>query len=127
MSVTIRVDAATAAAIRDITCRVDRPAVWVASEAIIAAARHMPTPVLTPFLGRQRSTERLLFAFDPDTCAIIDGLRVIHTPIGGGAPSRHAITRAALQFMLSTSGIDGAVRSLGEARPPRQVPEAMVS
>lgn len=120
MSVTVRLDRATAEAFDEIVDRVDRTAVWVASEAIIAAARYMPTPVLAPHLGRRPSTERLLLTIDLHTLDVIDGLRVVHTAPGRRAPSRHAIARAAILLMLDEhGGVDGAVSHLGEARPRR--------
>lgn len=119
MPVTVRLDGPTASAFDEIVDRVDRTAVWVASEAIIHAARAMSTSSrpLEGYFGRQKSTRRLLIAVDEHVSTMLDGLAVAHT-VGATTPSAHAIARASIQRLINVhGGTDGAVAYLGETRP----------
>lgn len=128
MSVTVRLDGAIADAFDEVVDRVDRTAVWVASEAIIHAARAMSTTSrpLDAYLDRQKCTRRQLLAVDEHIETTIAGLAVAHA-VGDKTPSSPAIARAALRRLMDVhGGPDGVVAYLGEARPraPRAVVQA---
>lgn len=125
MSVTVRLDGATADAFDEVVDRVDRTAVWVASEAIIHAARAMSATSrpLDAYLDRQHCTRRQLLAVDEHIETTIAGLAIAHA-VGDTVPSPPAIARAALRRLIDIyGGPDGVVGHLGEARPraPREV------
>lgn len=119
MSVTVRLDGATADAFEEVIDRVDRTAVWVASEAIIHAARAMSTTSrpLGAYFGRLQCTRRLLLAVDEHIDEMIAGLAVAHA-VGEKTPSAPAVARAALRRLIDVNGgPDGVVAYLGESRP----------
>lgn len=116
MAVTIRVTDQRAEELSTLMRRCDRTAVWVATQALLAAAHaHTISPApLADYLGRQQDTRRVFIELRGDALDLADGLVIAHTVNGQTAPSRHTIVRAALAHLVdSRGGADAAAAHLG--------------
>lgn len=117
MAVTIRLTDQRAAELSTLMRRCDRTAVWVATQALLAAAHaHTTTPQpLAGYLGRQHRTNRRVYIeLRGDALDLVDGLVTTHAVNGTASPSRHAIVRAALAHLVDSSGgAEAAAAHLG--------------
>ena len=117
MAVTVRLTDQRATELSTLMSRCDRTAVWVATQALLAAAHaRTTTPLpLADYLGRQQHTRRRVFIeLRGDALDLVDGLAIAHTIDGQPAPSRHTIVRAALACLVdSCGGAEAAAARLG--------------
>lgn len=116
MAVTVRLTDQRAAELSTLTRRCDRTAVWVATQALLAAAHaHTTAPLpLAAHLGRQQHTRRVFIELRGDALDLVDGLVIAHTVPGQAAPSRHMIVRAAIAHLVDSCGsAEAAAAHLG--------------
>ncbi|MEW1938780.1 hypothetical protein AB0331_15585 [Dietzia maris] len=116
MAVTVRLTDQRAAELSTLTRRCDRTAVWVATQALLAAAHaHTTSPLpLADYLGRQQHTRRVFIELRGDALDLVDGLAIAHTVTGQATPSRHTIVRAAIARLVdSCGGAEAAAAHLG--------------
>lgn len=116
MAVTVRLTDQRANELSTLMRRCDRTAVWVATQALLAAAHaRTTTPLpLADYLGRQQHTRRVFIELRGDALDLVDGLAITHTVDGQSAPSRHTIVRAALAHLVdSCGGAEEAAAHLG--------------
>lgn len=116
MAVTVRLTDQRASELSTLTRRCDRTAVWVATQALLAAAHAQTTTPqpLADYLGRQQHTRRVFIELRGDALDLVDGLAIAHTVAGQAAPSRHTIVRAAIARLVdSCGGAEAAAAHLG--------------
>lgn len=116
MAVTARLTDQRAEELTILMRRCDHTAVWVATQAVLAAAHAQASDdrPLADYLGRQTNTRPRLIALRGDILDIVDGLAITHTTDTGSQPSRHVIVRAALARLVDTAGgPEAAAEALG--------------